>query len=287
MLSDREYMNYGGGNRNTQENPKTFIYTLIAINVICYIIAPPDHHWNNDFAMGTNIFQTMKIWTIFTSMFLHGSFWHLAMNMWALYLFGTFIIEDLGVKKFKIMYFLSGLFGNLLWLFFNYPGKEIMFEGNTVAIQPIFVLGASGAISGVLMATAMIRPDSKVIPMFFPTPIKLKTLIVVIAVLEIIGTLSQTDNIAHLAHFGGFILAYFYIKKVYGGHLWDPLSFLKLKIKPKNKIPKGWSIKSYPASDEVSSDELDILLDKISKNGMNSLTHEEMAKLKRAREDMK
>ncbi len=287
MLSDRDYMNYGTPHISSRNNPKTFIYMLMAINVCAYIIAPEHSDLSKELSMRSDVFQTMKLWTIVTSMFLHGGFWHLAMNMWALHLFGTFIINDLGVKKFRMMYFLSGIFGNLLWILFNYEGQQVMLGDIVMGTRPIYVLGASGAVSGILMATAMLRPDNKVIPMFFPTPIKLKTLIIVIALLEILGELSKTDNIAHLAHFGGFIAAYFYIKYTYKGPIWDFLSFLKNKKQSKSKIPKGWSIKSYPASEKVSSHELDAILDKISNQGMDSLTNEEMSKLKRAREDMK
>jgi hypothetical protein len=106
---------------------------------------------------------------------------------------------------------------------------------------------------------------------------------------------SSRGGIAHLAHLGGFISAYFYIKSVYGDRVWDIFgSFRSLWHKKKktpsssSKLPKGWKVYSNPSSQpSVSQEEINRILDKISAHGMNSLTKEEMATLKKASGEMR
>jgi hypothetical protein len=225
-------------------------------------------------------------------MFLHGGFWHIAFNMWGLYLFGTIVAPELGSKRFLILYFISGIAGNIVWLAFNW---------NSFA----FILGASGALFGVLMATAMLFPDKQFLMLFFPVPIKAKTLVLVYGILEIISNLSN-DGIAHLAHLGGALAAYIYLKIIYKkGEIWDPLELIFPKRSGgfSQKQPRGWTVhpdnsKNYRGTGEnvnssessdkpVSQKELDRILDKISQSTINSLTREEHETLKRAREQMK
>ncbi len=265
------------GNRppmNGESSSNKYIYIIIAINIFFFIIG--NKNMNFQFGLKSNVLSDMKIWTFVSYMFIHGDFFHLAFNMWSLNLFGKVVLPELKANKFFNLFFLSGIFGAVFWLFFNSSENVTS-----------FLIGASGGVSGVMLAAAMIQPNMRILLLFFPQPIKLKTLMMVLAVYEIFSGMFPADNVAHSAHLGGFIVGYIYIKFVYDGILWDPLEFLfKKQPKSKVKMPKGWSMTSNPASDEVTQAELDTLLDKISGSGINSLTDTEMTKLKKAREQM-
>jgi hypothetical protein len=152
----------------------------------------------------------------------------------------------------------------------------------------------------------MLYPDKQFLLLFFPVPIKAKTLVFIFGAFEIISN-AQNDGIAHLAHLGGAIAAYIFLKIVYKkGEIWDPLEFIFSKKGPggfSRPSSHGWKIhpdksKHYKgtgenvdhiaSSDEpVTQKELDRILDKISQSTINSLTQEEHDTLKRAREQMK
>jgi hypothetical protein len=211
--------------------------------------------------------------------------------MWGVYLFGSLVAPHLGTKRFLALYLISGLVGNLLWLAANWG-------------SPYPVVGASGAVFGILLATAMLEPNQEFIMLLFPIPIKAKTMAIVYAIIEIISELSVRDNIAHLAHLGGFIGAYIFLKYTFRGSLaWDPLKIFSSGNRPQApRKPKGWTVhdpqadssyrsagtsSDYNPDAPVTQRQLDEILDKISHSGINSLTNEERAMLKRAREQMR
>jgi len=293
MLSDRDYMS-GGGQRQPQyvnrENPNMCVYILIAINAIVFLTIPSNLNLYNLLALSPIGIKAGMYWQIVTSMFLHANFPHILFNMWGLYLFGTLVAPHLKAARFLTMYFISGICGSLLWLAFNWS-------------TPIGAVGASGALFGVLIVTAMLEPNREFIMLFFPFPMKTKTLVAVYTVIEIIMLINQADGIAHLAHLGGIIGGYLYIE-LFCRHLiaWEPLGFLFPKRRfGEQRSNHGWTIKTTPLkfktkdfnfeekdqSVPVSQKELDYLLDKVSRTGINSLTESEMATLRRAREQMR
>lgn len=292
MLSDRNYMRDPFGEQR-RSNAIKWVFVLIVINVIIYFFFQKDQTFEAEMLLSPMGIRDMKLWQVVTAMFLHGGFGHIFLNMWGLYLFGTIVAPELGTKRFLIMYFISGIAGNILWLAFNW---------NSYA----FLLGASGAIFGILMATAMLFPDKQFLMLFFPVPIKAKTLVLVYGVIEILSNLSN-DGIAHLAHLGGALAAYIFLKIIYKrGEIWDPLDFIFKKGSGSSRqSPHGWKVhpdksksnhyrgtgenvdKGTSSGEPVSQKELDRILDKISQSTINSLTQEENDTLKRAREQMK
>ncbi|GAK59954.1 rhomboid family protein [Candidatus Vecturithrix granuli] len=278
MLSERNYMSssYGGGT----SSGKNIVFILIAINVVIFFLVPSSSRtWLYDFALSSYGIKQFKLWQFVTYMFLHAGFSHIFFNMWGLYLFGSVILPILGTKRFVTLYFLSGVSGAGLWLALNWGSR-------------IPIVGASGAVFGVMMAAAMLHPSMRIQLLFPPIPMQMKTFVTVYAVIEIVSEFSQTrGGIAHLAHLGGFISAYFYIRSIYGSKVWDMFKFLRqMKPKqsePKSNIPTGWTVHSNPspqspAQSPISQEEINRLLDKISEQGMESLTEEELATLKRA-----
>jgi rhomboid family protein len=298
MLSDRNYMNKGGNrqpNYASQENPNMCIYILIAINAIVFFSIDQNLDLFGRLALSPIGIKAGMYWQIVTSMFMHGSFMHLLVNMWGLYLFGTLVTPHLKTPRFLTMYFISGICGSLLWLLFNW---------NT----PALVVGASGALFGVLIATAMLEPNKEFILLLFPVPMKAKTLVAIYAVVEIISARSSIGGVAHLAHVGGLIGGYVYIRIFCSKMIiWDPVLalfslFSKKKFGGQKTSSNGWTVNTPPLNFEskskfdfenkdegtpVSQKELDHLLDKVSRHGINSLSEAEMATLRKAREQMR
>lgn len=274
-LQEREYI------RDSSEENRPFsssqsIFILIALNVIVYLVVPIGSRlWLNDFALSSIGIQHLKLWQSVTYMFLHAGVAHLVFNMWGVYMFGSLVVPFIGTLRFLTLYFLSGVCGAGLWLIFNWGSR-------------VPVVGASGAIFGVMMASAMLHPDLKVQLIFPPIPIKMKFFVSIYGIIEIVSELSNVQgNVAHLAHLGGFLGAYGYMKYLYGAQVWDIFGVFSSRKTKKSKLPKGWSVYSNDEPQTpVSKDEIDRLLDKISVQGMQSLTEEEMATLKRASAEM-
>jgi hypothetical protein len=154
-------------------------------------------------------------------------------------------------------------------------------------------IGASGAVFGITIATAMFYPDLKIMLLLPPIPMKLKTFAIVFGILEVFFELTGTQRgVAHLAHLGGFLGGYLYIRMLYKNEVWDIFSFLKSKksksvkdgLYSMNNPPPGWNITDM---EKVSQAELDRILDKMSLSGINSLTEAEMETLRKAREQMR
>ncbi len=249
------------------EGRKTVI-GLIAANVVVYLFTAGSPTLFNLLALSTGNLRHGYWFELVTAMFVHGSFWHLLFNMWALYLFGTIVAPLLGRARFLALYFISGLLGNLVYVavYWNIGAS---------------LVGASGAIFGVMMAVAILTPNIQFMMLIFQMPIKARTLAVVFAIIELLNEISGSmDSVAHLAHLGGFV----------GGYL-----FVKLALRRKSRLnlfhfrrpgPKLWK-NDEDGPRDPGRNRLDSLLDKISRHGINSLTPEEMDFLRQARERMR
>ncbi|MCD9854235.1 rhomboid family intramembrane serine protease [Epilithonimonas sp. JDS] len=189
-------------------------------------------------------------WQIITHMFMHGSIMHIVFNMFTLYSFGPVLEQVLGQKKFIILYFAAGLGGFSLynvWNYYevsqltsflnsqaydiheiykyadiNYSG-EMPISSDSEAVrdsaQKLFnilrtpMVGASGAIFGIVAAFSTLFPDAKLMFLFIPYPIKAKYLTPIIIVVSIFLGLRQFsgDNIAHFAHIGGALIGFLFV----------------------------------------------------------------------------
>lgn len=137
---------------------------------------------------------TQKPWMIFTSIFLHANFVHLFYNMLALFFFGTYLESIVSKKTYLKIYFLSGIFGNILYIL-------------TTPNPNIPALGASGAVYGVIGALASLRPYAIVYIFFIPTPLIVAAIFWTIG--SIVGMLVPS-SIAHAAHLGGILVGFIY-----------------------------------------------------------------------------
>jgi len=170
-----------------------------------------------------------KPWQIITYMFLHGGWFHIIFNMFALYSFGPILEYSIGSKRFFNLYFICGIGAVLFQMviqgaeLYHYIGQITVpsnFQADPLTISKVEaiygspVVGASGAIFGLLIAFAMLYPDMEIMIMFIPVPVKIKYAIPVYLVFEIVSSTGAfgSDDVAHLAHIGGALIGFTMIK---------------------------------------------------------------------------
>jgi len=161
-----------------------------------------------------SLFQPFQI---VTHMFMHGDFTHLLFNMFAVFMFGPHIERVWGQKRFFFFYMFAG-FGALLthflvsYLEFTYLGGG----------YPPPVLGASGAVFGILVGFAYLYPNMQIMLLIPPIPIRAKYFVLIYAGIELfLGLGSTIDGVAHFAHLGGALFGYLLILywRKYGSRL--------------------------------------------------------------------
>lgn len=266
-LYDRDYM-HEDQDSSFASNGNNMLLALIVANVLVYVMG---------FGVTLKSFD-VTVKGLFGSIFSHASFGHLFFNMFSLFVFGNLIARRCGFWKFLGLYLISGIIGNLLFIAF--------FNGNMYQL-----LGASGAVYGIMMATAMLEPDKRFFIIFLPfVPLKTKTLVIVFTIIEVLSQISGRDSgTAHLAHLGGYIGGYIFTLIFLRRYiLWNPLRWKKSPHirKAPNVTFKVYTPDTADSDSPVTQKELDYLLDKISEQGINSLTPDEFARLKKAREQI-
>lgn len=174
--------------------------------------------------------ENFRPYQIFTHMFTHAGFAHIIFNMFALWMFGRVLESVWGPKKFLIFYLISGIGAALAHMtvaYFQYEKVLDMIEmmkatGQTEYLDIVqsgayYAVGASGAVMGVMVGFAYLFPNTELMLLFPPIPIKAKWLILIMIGFDLFGGLGRTsDGVAHWAHLGGaaagFILVYIWNK---------------------------------------------------------------------------
>jgi rhomboid-like protein len=171
-----------------------------------------------------------KAWQPITYMFMHGGMAHIFFNMFALYSFGSILEARWGGKKFINFYLITGLGALALqWAVQAFEVYQItgavvndlstltVNTSNVETLQGIYsgpMVGASGAIFGLLVAFGMLYPNIEMYIMFIPVPVKAKYIIPVYIVIELflgVGRFAG-DSVAHFAHLGGALIGFILVK---------------------------------------------------------------------------
>lgn len=262
------------------------IRTIIAINVIVFIaqallggIQIGGQSLNRylvqylafDPSLGVALTQP---WRFVTYMFLHGGGFHLLFNMLWLWWMGKAVEESVGPRTFAVLFLGSGIGG----AFFHIALASLY--GTS------FVIGASGAVFGVMVAFAYLYPSAPIMLLFLP-PIEARFVVAGLIAFDVLF-LGSGDNVARLVHLGGAGVGYFLIKAHYQGKdlsaivrsiegLWKQSPKKKTSKRTKNK--NMYSVSDVEIVEETDQNELDIILEKISLKGYDGLTKEEKKKL--------
>jgi membrane associated rhomboid family serine protease len=296
MLDDRSYM-------RTEYRPAWSMTTILLISLFaCFVVqciaegiwtVPVVDSW---FALSTHGLKERRFYELITFQFMHASLWHLLGNMIGLYFFGRAMEETLGRWRLLKLYLLSGTVGGLLQVALAFAFPDYFAGG---------VVGASAGVFGLVAAFAT-RAPHQLITMFiyiFPVTFQARVFLLIeaaIALLGLFGPLIRftalTGNIAHAAHLWGMLTGIFYIR--WAGRTLRPFEFWRpfaRRNPPKrelvNAIPRrAWRSASKSAEDlppaEFISREVDPILEKISAQGIHSLTERERQILEAARNKM-
>jgi membrane associated rhomboid family serine protease len=214
------------------------------------------------------VFLKGQIWRLATFMFMHSTMdiFHLLFNLLALWMFGGELEELWGTRKFVALYFLFGIGSGLFCALYLFD--PIM------RFTPI--IGASGAVMGLLTAFAIYHPNRRIL-LFFVIPIRAWTLVIGFAAFSILFAFTQGGGVAHLVHLGGIVVAFAYLK------MWPKV---EEKIDDYRALEQEKAMRARAedaaAQKRFFDESIDPILDKISKSGMESLTKEEKKLLERA-----
>jgi membrane associated rhomboid family serine protease len=208
-----------------------------------------------------------RFYTIFTYQFFHADFFHILFNMLWLYWIGQIFLSFLKPRQFHFVYIGGGILGALIFLLLFQVIPAFSNESATL-------IGSSACVMAILSATATLVPDYSIRLMLFGE-LKLKYLVLAYILLDIFRT-AGTNAGGSIAHLGGALFGFLYIKLLQSGMDWSSL----FKPKPKMKVVKNDTPKRNESS--VNQKEIDSVLDKISKSGYDQLSKEEKEILFRA-----
>jgi membrane associated rhomboid family serine protease len=257
--------------RRWTQRPRVILLGLIGANVIAFVAQLFLDAYQPGFVReylglsGQGVHAAYG-WQFFTALFLHGGPWHLLGNMLVLYLFGRDVESIIGQRQFLFLYLAGAAAGELGHLFLM-PETSVLFA-------------ASGGVAAVLLAYTTILPELELtsILLLLPVRMKAKYLAYGVFALAIWGvTLDRGGTIAHSAYLGGSMAGWFY------AHL---LGFGRASIVQRKLRQRRTEAERYRAMspEQFISEEVDPILDKISREGMQSLTWNERRILARAQE---
>ena len=176
---------------------------LIAVNVVVFLYTMglvQNPRFQATYALSAWGLEAGRWWQIFTHAFLHGNTLHLLFNMMGLWFAGRIVERVMGTGRFLVLYLAAAVTGGLFQIAFGGPGP---------------LIGASGAVFGVLIAFAMLFPQSRVVAILFFVPVRLRAkyfgwgLALSSLILLVTGLL---PGIGHAAHFGGCVAGYVFVR---------------------------------------------------------------------------
>jgi len=205
------------------------------------------------------VWSEFMIWQPFTYLFFHGGIWHLLINMFVLWMFGSELERLWGKEHFLKFYFVTGVGAGLVTMIFGLN-----------SMTPI--VGASGAVYGVLLAYGLTYPN-RTVYLYGIIPIKSLWFVIGIGVIAFMSSFDNVSQISHLTHLSGMMIGYLMLKRpVRFNDLWFTIRKRTLEYKIKHEEKK---VTQHQAIER----EIDRILDKINREGFDNLTEEEHDRL--------
>jgi membrane associated rhomboid family serine protease len=198
------------------------IKILIIANVVTFLVTLVVPVIVVEFALIPRaVLEQLAVYQLVTYMFLHGGIGHLLVNMLGLWMFGTELERTWGTRFFTKYYFVTGVGAALLTIAWALSG--LPYAGS---IYDSAVIGASGAIYGVLLAYAMYFPH-RTVYMYFIFPLQAKYFVMIVGAITFLSSIGAggSGGVAHTAHLGGLLVGYAYLKSLRG----RPLQELKYR----------------------------------------------------------
>jgi rhomboid-like protein len=225
-----------GYNQSPFANITPVVKNLLIINIIMFIGTYTLRYAGIDLVRWLSAFYfnspNFHPWQFVSYMFMHANLAHIFFNMFALFMFGPILEHTMGAKRFLQYYFITGIGALVLQMLvqaievhgvlgsFTVAGVDPNLNLNAAGmakVQEIYqvpILGASGAIFGLLLAFGFLFPNMEMMVLFIPVPVKAKYLVAGYIVIELIDGFGQFqgDSVAHFAHLGGALFGYIILK---------------------------------------------------------------------------
>lgn len=277
MLEDRDYM------RAADYGPsrwRTATAAILIANAVIFLVEAlaPRHFPSGYLGLSWEGLSRGYIWQLLTFQFLHAGPLHLLLNSLGLFSFGFAVEQFLGVKRFLWLYLLSGVLGGLLQVLGQALLPGIMGVG--------MVVGASAGLFGLIAAFALMFPEHDLtvyILFVFPVTVSAKVLASVFLGISILGVVLEAtglgrSSVAHGAHAGGMLGGWLMLRYF----SWQSRRSLYRREKESAPVPR----KEFKSETDFVSKEVDPILEKISQQGMHSLTASERKTLDEAYKKM-
>ena len=205
------------------------------------------------------VWSRFMIWQPISYMFLHAGFWHVALNMFVLWMFGSELEREWGGMAFLRYYFLTGAGAGLVTVLFSLGSSTP-------------VVGASGAVYGVLLAYGLAYPERELLIFPFMIPVKTKYFVAFMAIMAFLFSIQPGGSaVAHLTHLSGMVIGWIYLRSGWRS-TWFRMGQRIADLQEERRIRHGFQ---ESQEDDRLRGEVDQILDKISTSGYASLSKEE------------
>ncbi|GHV16400.1 rhomboid family intramembrane serine protease [Fibrobacterales bacterium] len=254
---------------------------ILLLNAAIYLLS-----WVSDFRYFELVYGSLRpshyteLWRFLSYAFIHINFMHILFNMLMFWMFSVEVVETLGEGNFTALYLVSGVFAGV----FSVPFYLFGFMGDSP------IIGASGALFGVMVAYSFLFPE-RVILMFFIIPMKIKHAIWIFIAIDLFMS-NSGDNIAHFTHLGGVLSGFlfmlfwqknFSLRSIFnleqsGKQQHYSQEFFKKNAEKSEKAKRGnvpLSGEVYRGNSNQKEERLNEILDKINRQGLQSLNEEE------------
>jgi membrane associated rhomboid family serine protease len=185
---------------------------LIILNAVVFLATSLNGGLKSILGLYSIFDERFHPYQLVTHLFTHDNFIHIFFNMFTLYMFGRVLENVLGPKRFAMLYFATGLGAVLLNVLLDFLQLQGIINFNT-DVNISFSIGASGAVYGIMVAFAMLFPNTELL-IYFIVPLKAKVFIPLLILAEIYMEVSRSpgDNVGHAAHLGGALIGFIVIK---------------------------------------------------------------------------
>ena len=233
---------------------------IISINFLIFILqylsGMEDELFTIFGIVPSKTFGELMLWQPFTYLFFHGGIWHVLINMFVLWMFGSELEKFWGKKEFLRFFFITGIGSGLITILFSLSSTNP-------------VVGASGAIYGVLLAYGLLFPN-RLVYLYFLIPIKVKYLVILIGAIAFFSSLNPgNSNISHLTHLSGMVIGFIYLRSSIN---WNTINHFV--IHRKDEIKRHYEDKKNEKREALKL-QVDAILDKINDVGYDNLSESE------------
>ena len=246
-------------NRPTISIPSGVKFLLI-VNVVVFVLVELSGQQSLLFRtfglVPSLVWSKFKIWQLFTYLFIHGGIFHIFFNMFVLWMFGKDLESQWGKMEFLLFYFVCGIGAGLI---------TVLFSVNSI----VPIVGASGAIYGLLLAYGFTYPNQMVY-LYGLVPIKVKYMVLGLGAIAFFASLSASQSkVSHITHLSGMVIGLIFI---YFNINWKVIKlwYIRMRLKGLSQQPAKQDNEEAQMKKQV-----DKILDKLNDSGWDSLTEQE------------